>query len=193
VWTTHSGQLTVLSAPVRNVCAHPRSTWWRCRLIAMVWHRTDGAHRTRRLHASARRGRGGRNRDRTYDLCDVNAALVPTELCAPARRSVPDAAMIPARPLRPGRQAGRGAGRCARPTLRCAAPRSSEVTSTRSTPSHSWQTTWNASGRRIGRATACRWPQHSHVTMARIPSPTVGAPQRGCRRLLHRALNPSGR
>ena len=26
---------------------------------------------------------GGRNRDRTYDLCDVNAALVPTELCAP--------------------------------------------------------------------------------------------------------------
>src|SRR5437899_2873966 len=29
-----------------------------------------------------RRGGGGRNRDRTYDLCDVNAALVPTELCA---------------------------------------------------------------------------------------------------------------
>jgi len=49
-----------------------------------------------------------------------------------------------------------------------AARRSSVVTSTRRTPSQPWQITWNVSGRRMGRATAWRYPQHSHVTMARI-------------------------
>ncbi len=52
--------------------------------------------------------------------------------------------------------------------LTSAAWRSAAVTSTRSTPSHSWQTTWNASGWRIGRASACLCPQHSQVTMALI-------------------------
>ena len=57
---------------------------------------------------------GGRNRDRTYDLCDVNAALVPTELCAPGPPSASviaiDDTSASARPrmarLRPRRRAG---------------------------------------------------------------------------------------
>src|SRR5581483_1686483 len=46
--------------------------------------------------------------------------------------------------------------------------KSPTVTSTRRTPSHLWHTTWNDSGSRMGRATAWRCPQHSHVTIARI-------------------------
>src|ERR1019366_9074049 len=55
--------------------------------------------------------RGGRNRDRTYDLCDVNAALVPTELCARTHRGgrCPGDAMIPAVLSDPCRRAPRHA------------------------------------------------------------------------------------
>ena len=94
---------------------------------------------------------GGRNRDRTYDLCDVNAALVPTELCAPgpqpASVSAVDDTSASARP--PGRfRPRRPAGSSCR--LRVwAAWRSLMVTSTRSTPSQLWHTRLNDSGRTI--------------------------------------------
>jgi len=57
------------------------------------------------------------------------------------------------------------------PVDSCAAWRSSKVTSTRSTPSQLWQIRLNDSGCTICRAIACRCPQHSHVTTARIFSP----------------------
>jgi len=61
-----------------------------------------------------------------------------------------------------------------------AASRSLMVTSTRSTPSQLWQTRLNDSGRTIWRAIACRCPQHSHVTTARI-TPPPGRPIRSAR------------
>src|SRR5580704_2850523 len=94
---------------------------------------------------------GGRNRDRTYDLCDVNAALVPTELCAPgphpASVSAVDDTSASARP--PGRGQTQATGWVFLPVACWAAWRSLMVTSTRSTPSQLWHTRLNDSGRTI--------------------------------------------
>src|SRR5580698_1505699 len=76
-----------------------------------------------------------------------------------------------------------------------AAFRSSVVTSTRSTPSQLWHTRLKDSGRTIWRAIACRCPQHSHVTIARMtPPPGAGlsGPQDigACHRAPREPCNP---
>ena len=85
---------------------------------------------------------GGRNRDRTCDLYDVNVALVPTELCARTRSAACDQVgrMISVSPSGSEVAAQTAVGWAAR-VLASAALRSATVTSTRRTPSHSWQTT----------------------------------------------------
>ena len=90
--------------------------------------------------------------------------------------------MIPVPPPRPtdGSVQTQATGWVFRPVACWAACRSFTVTSTRSTPSQLWQMRLKDSGRTIWRAIACRCPQHSHVTTARM-TPPPGRPIRPAR------------
>jgi hypothetical protein len=113
---------------------------------------------------------GPRRRAATFDGGVRRARL---GRAAEGRRAPVRKGGVPTPPAAWGARLGAGVWACLR---------SAVVTSTRSTPSQPWQITWNCSGRRMGRATAWRYPQHSHVTMARISplAPPLSSSRRPC-------------